>query len=427
MHSSSLARRVSWLALSILLGAASRSATAQCAPQWVPGGGLPGTSGTVHTAISWDPDGPGPRSSVLVVGGEFNVVGATISSCVATYDPVSATWGSLGTGLNGQCYALAAMPNGDLVVGGNFTSAGGVAANRVARWNGSTWSPLGSGMNDFVHALQLMPNGDIVAGGQFTTAGGVNAVYAARWNGSTWSPIGSGFLAEQGAYLNQLLLLPNGDLVAVGGFRTAGAATVNRIARWDGTSWSGFGAGMNGWVFAAVLLPNGDLVAGGIFSTAGGVPARGLARWNGSAWSELGSGVSANGAPLPISFVYSLVTEPSGDLLVGGVFNAAGSVPANNVARWNGTGWSALGTGVDNWAYCILRLPNGDVYTTGLMASAGGVPASYIARWDGTHWSSLSSGTNAAIHCFTKVPNGDLIAGGRFTSVGGVVANGCRF
>ena len=34
-----------------------------------------------------------------------------------------------------------------LLVGGWFTSAGGVAANRVAKWDGSTWSALGSGMN----------------------------------------------------------------------------------------------------------------------------------------------------------------------------------------------------------------------------------------------------------------------------------------
>src|SRR5258705_34815 len=42
-----------------------------------------------------------------------------------------------------------------LYVGGFFTTAGGVAANYVAKWNGSSWSALGSGMNGSVYALTV--------------------------------------------------------------------------------------------------------------------------------------------------------------------------------------------------------------------------------------------------------------------------------
>ena len=34
-----------------------------------------------------------------------------------------------------------------LYAGGEFTTAGGNAANDIAQWNGSSWSALGSGMN----------------------------------------------------------------------------------------------------------------------------------------------------------------------------------------------------------------------------------------------------------------------------------------
>jgi hypothetical protein len=116
--------------------------------------------------------------------------------------------------MNNIVRTLAVLPNGDLVAGGDFTTAGGVAANRVARWNGTSWSPLGSGMSSFVSALAVLPNGDLVAGGQFTTAGGVAANRIARWDGSSWSPLGSGVNSSVIA----LAVLRTGDLVAGGYF-----------------------------------------------------------------------------------------------------------------------------------------------------------------------------------------------------------------
>jgi hypothetical protein len=43
-----------------------------------------------------------------------------------------------------------------LYAGGIFTTAGGAAANRIARWDGASWSPLGSGANDAVEALTVV-------------------------------------------------------------------------------------------------------------------------------------------------------------------------------------------------------------------------------------------------------------------------------
>ena len=47
-----------------------------------------------------------------------------------------------------------------------------------------------------------------------------------------------------------LKFAPNGDLIAAGSFTTAGGVTVNRIARWDGSTWSALGTGMNNSVYA---------------------------------------------------------------------------------------------------------------------------------------------------------------------------------
>lgn len=39
---------------------------------------------------------------------------------------------------NGWVYALASDGQGNVYAGGGFFNAGGVAANKIARWNGGT-------------------------------------------------------------------------------------------------------------------------------------------------------------------------------------------------------------------------------------------------------------------------------------------------
>ncbi|MEZ7892765.1 MAG: chitobiase/beta-hexosaminidase C-terminal domain-containing protein, partial [Candidatus Wallbacteria bacterium] len=55
----------------------------------------------------------------------------------------SREWGRLGTeavnGTNGSVYAVAAH-NNNIYVGGSFTTAGGISASRIAKWDGSNWS-----------------------------------------------------------------------------------------------------------------------------------------------------------------------------------------------------------------------------------------------------------------------------------------------
>ena len=119
--------------------------------------------------------------------------------------------------------------NGELIAGGYFTTAGGVTANYIARWDGSSWQPLGSGTNSAVISLTVY-NGELIAGGFFTTAGGVAANYIARWNGSTWQPLGSG---RDNLVIS--LTVFNGELIA-GGWNS-GFPIDYSMARWDGSTW----------------------------------------------------------------------------------------------------------------------------------------------------------------------------------------------
>lgn len=299
------------------------------------------------------------------------------------------------------------MAGSDVYVGGSFTTAGGMPANHIARWDGTAWHALGAGVNDEVRALAVIGT-DVYAGGYFTAAGGVPAGYIARWDGTAWHPVGTGVGGAVGANNNGVaaLAVVGGELYAGGWFPMAGGTAVGRIARWDGTTWSPLGTGMNGNVFA--LATSGtDLYAGGSFTTAGGVAAAKIARWNGSTWQALDAGVNAS--------VYSLAVTAT-TVYAGGPFTTAGGIAASRIAKWDGATWSALGAGAGD-AVAALAVEGTDVYAGGWFATAGGVPVNQIAKWDGAAWTPLGTGLNGPV--LALVERGpDLYVGGDFTAVG---------
>ena len=303
------------------------------------------------------------------MGGHFGDLAGAVGD-VALWD--GSTLALVGSA-NGDVLTLASLPNGDVVAGGNFTSIGGIAANRVARWDGIGWNALGVGTNDMVATLMAMPNGDVVAGGMFFTAGGVAANHVARWDGAAWFPLGAGTDLQ----VHALARLPNGDVAAGGAFAAAGMAAANHVARWDGASWSALGTGVDGTVQALTISPNGDLIAGGMFTMAGGLIVNRVARWNGASWSALASGVSALSTPA----VYAIAALPNGDVVAGGYFTSAGGVQANHVARWNGSAWSALGSGVNGAVYSVAFSSAGQLAVGGNFQIAGGLASKGLARF----------------------------------------------
>jgi hypothetical protein len=270
-----------------------------------------------------------------------------------------------------------------VVAGGGFSTAGGGPAARIARWNGVAWTALGTGMSDLVNGLAVMPNGDLIAGGRFATAGGVTVNGVARWDGANWNALGTGVAGSPG-YVVSVVAMPNGDVVIGGNFDTVDGVAAEDIARWNGTNWSALGPGLEGNVNAMTVMPGGDLIATGQFQVTGNL-AQFLffvGRWNGSTWSSLGSGLSGS----PGSIIgWAATTLPSGELVVAGDFTSAGGTPANNIAKWDGTSWSALDTGVTGGAIPMVSalavLPDGELIGGGSFMNAGSVPAVRIARW----------------------------------------------
>jgi len=168
------------------------------------------------------------------------------------------------------------------------------------------------------------------------------------------------------------------------------------------------------------LKVNNDLYAGGKFRMAGGNEASRIARWNGSTWSTLSSGVTGG------SQLVNALTIYRHDLIIGGDFTAGGGIEnINNIARWNSSKFSGLGSGLagGDLDARALKLLSNRLIVGGDFSNAGGVADTEgIAAWDGTNWSALGTGMDGAVYALNLF-NNRLIAGGRFTSAGGVSAS----
>ncbi|MCL4741523.1 MAG: hypothetical protein KJZ54_04895, partial [Phycisphaerales bacterium] len=180
---------------------------------------------------------------------------------------------------------------------------------------------------------------------------------------------------------------PEPEWIVIAGMFSAVADTAaSNIAAWDGQAWYDLGGGLtDGQLFtrvAALAVHDGALVAGGNFGRAGGVDVRNVAAWDGASWSALGSGVHG-GFPEPEALA---LESHAGLLYVGGAFTMAGDAPANFIAAWDGSEWSALGSGT-NTQVMALRSSGGNLIVGGFFSSAGGeAQTNGIARWDGAAW-----------------------------------------
>ncbi|GDY00110.1 hypothetical protein LBMAG48_25130 [Phycisphaerae bacterium] len=291
---------------------------------------------------NWNELGRGNPAKIEAIANIGTDVVAAVSNTVQRRSS-SGLWNRVGGFANGFVRSLLVLPNNDIVAAGQFASFGG-STNDIAQWDGTNWTPLGTGFagpaDTSVNALARMPNGDIIAAGSFATAGGLGALNIARWNGFAWSPVGIGI----GGQVFALKVAANGDVYAGGVFSTASGAATNNVARWDGANWRPLGTGINGQVRAIEQLPDNSIVVTGFFNIAGGIPVNSIARWNGTTWSTLGAGITDIGGNAGVGYAIKLL--PSGDLVVAGNFQNAGGVLASKIARWNGSTWSALNSGL---------------------------------------------------------------------------------
>jgi hypothetical protein len=166
-----------------------------------------------------------------------------------------------------------------------------------------------------------------------------------------------------------------------------------------------------------IAISGTNVFVGGVFQNLAGNPnADNIARWDGNTWHALGSGLNENVRAMAVS---------GNDVYVGGFFTDAGGNPnADIIARWDGNNWNAMGTGIGvsvfNNHYVNSIVVSGNmVYVGGSFPNAGGTPnANHLARWDGSSWHVVIPGLNGEVTALA-LSGSDLYLTGRFTNVNG--------
>jgi trimeric autotransporter adhesin len=368
--------------------------------------GISGSPRWVNTATLWDPDGPGPETRRLVVAGAFNSIGGVFARHVAQWD--GTRWSPLTPAGLDNIFDLLALPDGTLLAAGAFSQP----SRGIARFDGTTWQPVGLGVSSSVNDLLLLPDGSVLLAGNFTAVEGNPAGRLARYDpaAGTLAP----FPAPNGSINGRVYaaeIARDGSIIIVGNFSTVEGIPASRVARWDGNAWSALGSGIDGAeAYDLAFDADSTLYVGGRFTAAGGVPALNIAAWNGTEWSALPS----PGLPGVNQYVGSLVTDPSGGILVSGDFTQAGDLPIARLAHWN-NGWSDPGALLGPDPSTLLNL-DGTAAVTGSFDTAGGYPAYGLAfRNDAGEWlpTTTTPYTND-IQAFATLPDGRLVAAAAF-------------
>jgi N-acetylneuraminic acid mutarotase len=383
----------------------------------------------------------------IYVAGNFTQANAGSSPItvnhVARFNTQTNTWSALGTttvGVATQARSLLSIGN-DLYVGGVFTTAGGVSANNVARFNiqTNTWSALGSGVNGSSDALAL--SGDtLFVGGNFTLSGSFSINRVARYiiSANKWERLWSGAGLDSEV---RTLFVSGSDVYVGGNFSQAGDVSASRVARFNTQTrtWNPLGSGVNGDVYSIAVSGN-DVYVGGLFSQAGGNSANNVARFNtqSSTWHRLGT-FASNGV---LGEVRALAVLGRWVFVGGSFVQAAGSLTVNHIARFDTQSetWSAMGTGggvgvggVAGAAVNALAVSGSSVYAGGSFSrvnegASSPLTTNNVARYDTltNAWSALGTSPNVGVggQVHALAISGDwLYAGGQFTTAGGNTAN----
>lgn len=325
------------------------------------GGHAPG----VRAFTMWDPDGDGPEPARLVAGGAFDTIGGIGSPQVAVWVPGDRNFTALGNGFTSPgtsgayVTAVATAPRADggqdLYAAGKIVVSGGMAVNGIARWDGSSWRPLGSGLGPippaFINVTYVMvgcPNGNLVVAGTFTSAGGLPATGLAQWDGANWSTP-----ATVAGGVSAVACLPDNSLIIGGNFTSVNGEPIVRIARIESGVPTPMGGEQIGNVSSLAIAPNGTIYA------TSDAPTMRIWRWDDGTWTQIGSATTTQytwdlGAA-------KIITLADNSVALSGYFTSLNGEAISNLARFDGASWEQVGS--PQSSYAASQLPDGRIVT----------------------------------------------------------------
>lgn len=264
----------------------------------------------------------------LIVGGEYLNLNGNPSHSLTRLNPdgtVDENF-NIGTGFIGKVYSSCILPNGQIIVGGNFTSFNGISVGRLIRLNtDGSYDPSFNttvGASGTIYEICPQEDGSIIVAGSFPKYNNVVVNRIARIfpNGSLDSSFATG---SASAYLiNSVKVLSNGKILVAGNFEKFNGVTVNRLVRLNtnGTIDSDFniGSGFDDDVNVIKIQDDGKIILGGKFTTFDGISANRIIRINEDGTVDYGF---STGTGFSSGAVLVIKTDSSENIMVGGSFS----------------------------------------------------------------------------------------------------------
>ncbi|HTL16921.1 MAG TPA: delta-60 repeat domain-containing protein, partial [Patescibacteria group bacterium] len=317
-----------------------------------------------------------------------------------------------GPGVN----ALALQPDSKIILAGGFESVDAQPRTNLARlnpdgsldaiFNPSAFTNFANGAA--LEALALLPDRKILVGGVFNSVAGQNRTNLARLNpDGTLDQSFTCNLSRNSAWsyggVSSLLVQPDGKVLVGGLFEVSGNTNIVRLNP-DGSLDASFTPGRYhalpdsniqvNPVQTIALQSDGKILLGGAFTIGGSYDQdfSYLVRLepNGEPDTNFNTTVDLNQLlPEQGGYINSLLVQPDGKIVVGGVFSWLAGDFRNNLARLNADGTldTAFNPGADLWGVTSIALQgDGKLILAGTFDSVGGQSRTNLARLnpDGT-------------------------------------------
>jgi len=325
-------------------------------PAFDPGTGISGGFGTVNVIVIQPADGN------VLVGGDFTSFNGTARKRIVRLSPGGTvdTNFNPGLGFDGTVSALAVQADGKILVGGRFSNAIGIPHASIARLNtDGTLDASFKGVADGQVNAIVAVGDHVLIGGRFATVSGKQRPWLARLNALDGS-LDLAFTNAPSDFVNSLVVQPDLRVLVGGGFTNLGPANLFGIARLnaDGSVDGGFQPSLDyqpfGSVFSIAVQSDSKIIIGGNFSSVGGVSRPSLARFrvNGS----LDTGWTPDP---PNTAVQAMAVQVDGKLLVGGSFSITST--DGQTQYWLARLWGDSVVSLSPSLSDIKMLPNGAV------------------------------------------------------------------
>lgn len=368
-----------WLRFAVafqLTAAAALRAQSPSADAFNPGP-FNGVQGASVSAFAIQPDGK------IIVGGKFVQIGGLGRTNIARLysdGTVETNFHPTVFGISPEVKCVAIQTNGQIVVGGSFSSLAGLTRGAIGRLNadGTPDTNFNAGLfsTDTVRSLAVLADGKILMSGTFVMVGGQTRLYIARLNSN--GTVDTNFNAHAGGTVSYVVPQADGKVLVGGSFTQLGGQSCTNFGRLNtnGTLDLSFNSAVSGTVYPHAVQPDGKTIV-----DVGGSGATHVMRLNAD-----GSVDPTFAIPPYCDSIGSVGLQADGKILVTGGFTSFWAQPRSYLARLNANGTldTDFTAGADYLALALAIQLDGKTLVGGLFSVLAGASRSSVGRLNNT-------------------------------------------